>query len=101
MSLPAKQWSMQWAALSSTVLNNASSSFLRLKTQPRGQETLAGQDCRNGPWETGGKRRCHLGHVENILPFGPNEENDLSQVLALLATQLQVHMDILAVGVEA
>lgn len=78
------------AAPSSTsaALTSASPSLLWLKTERRGQETLAGQDCGNGPWETDGKRRCHLGHVEDIPPLGgPTAESDLSQVLALLTTQ--------------
>lgn len=75
----------------STVLNNASFSLI-LKTRLQGLETLAGQDYRNGPWETGVKRRCHLGHIEDSLPLGPTAKSDLSQVLALLATQFQITM---------
>lgn len=84
-------WSMQRAAPSSTsaVLTNDSSSLLWLKIQLRGQETLAGQGCGNGPWETDSKRICHLGHVGDIPSLGgPTAESDLSQVLALLTTQL-------------
>lgn len=82
---------MQWAAPSfiSAVPTNASSSLLWLKIQLRGQETLAGQGCGNGPWETDSKRMCHLGHVGDIPPLGgPTAESDLSQVPALLTTQL-------------
>lgn len=53
------------------------------------QEGLAGQGCGNGPWETGDKTRCHLGHARDIPPLGgPTAESGLSQVLALLATKL-------------
>lgn len=83
-------WSTQWAAPSSTSagLTNASSSLLWLKIQHRGEETLTGQGCGNGPWETNGKRRCHLEHVGDIPPLGGSTaESDLFQVLAPLTTQ--------------
>lgn len=87
---------MQWAAPSSPILasisvavTNASSSLLWLKTQPGRQEGLAGQGCGNGPWETGDKTRCHLGHARDIPPLGGlTAESGLSQVLALLTTKL-------------
>lgn len=84
---------MQWAAPilkpTSVAVTNASSSLLWLKTQPGRQEGLAGQACGNGPWETGDKTRCHLGHARDIPPLGgPTAESGLSQVLALPATKL-------------